>query len=134
MIEKLIITILILVSFNCNSQTIKTIEKIESSYKNCLDQGENMKGCSSEYYKKSDSLLNVVYKKLKFRLSIIQQSKLKKEQLEWLSMRNTYFRKIYSEEKKEGVFEEGSNDFEMIINDKKANFVFERVKLLIKRI
>ncbi|CAD0004516.1 lysozyme inhibitor LprI family protein [Flavobacterium chungangense] len=133
MIPKSITIILIILSFNCNSQTLKTIEKIESSYQICLDKGDNMKGCSVEYYKKSDSLLNVAYKKLKQKLSIEKQSSLKTEQLEWLKKRDKYFQKVYSETKKEGDFIEGSNDFDMIVIDKKAEFVFERVKLLIKR-
>jgi uncharacterized protein YecT (DUF1311 family) len=133
MIEKSITIILIMLSFNCNSQTVKTIEKIELSYQNCLDKGDNMKGCSVEYYKKADSLLNVAYKKLRLKLSIEEQSSLKTEQLEWLKKRDKYFQKVYSETKKEGDFIEGSNDFDMIVIDKKAEFVFERVKVLIKR-
>jgi uncharacterized protein YecT (DUF1311 family) len=133
MIQKSIIIIFITLSFNCNSQTLKTIEEIETSYQNCLDKGDNMKGCSVEYYKKADSILNVAYKKLKLKLSIEEQSSLKAEQLEWLKKRDKYFQKIYSETKKEGDFIEGSNDFDMIVIDKKAEFVFERVKVLIKR-
>jgi len=133
MIQKSIIIIFITLSFNCNSQTLKTIEKIETSYQNCLDKGDNMKGCSAEYYKKADSLLNVAYKKLKLKLSFEDQASLKAEQLEWLKKRDKYFQKIYSETKKEGDFIEGSNDFDMIVIDKKAEFVFERVKVLIKR-
>ena len=133
MIQKSIIIIFITLSFNCNSQTLKTIEKIETSYQNCLDKGDNMKGCSVEYYKKADNLLNVAYKKLKLKLSNEEQSSLKAEQLEWLKKRDKYFQKVYSETKKEGDFIEGSNDFDMIVIDKKADFVFERVKVLIKR-
>lgn len=133
MIQKSIIIIFITLSFNSNSQTLKTIEKIETSYQNCLDKGDNMKVCSVEYYKKADSLLNVAYKKLKLKLSIEEQSRLKAEQLEWIKKRDKYFQKVYSETKKEGDFIEGSNDFDMIVIDKKAEFVFERVKVLIKR-
>ncbi|WP_348810866.1 lysozyme inhibitor LprI family protein [Flavobacterium maritimum] len=133
MIQKSITIILFILSFNCNSQTLKTIEKIESSHQICLDKGDNMKGCSVEYYKKADSLLNVTYKKLKQKLTIEKQSSLKTEQLEWLKKRDKYFQKVYSETKKEGDFIEGSNDFDMIVIDKKAEFVFERVKVLIKR-
>ncbi|MRX41381.1 DUF1311 domain-containing protein [Flavobacterium sp. LC2016-23] len=133
MIQKPIIIIFIILSFNCNSQTLKTIEKIETSYQNCLDKGDNMKDCYVEYYKQADSLLNVAYKKLKLKLSIEKQSSLKAEQLEWLKKRDKYFQKVYSETKKEEDFIEGSNDFDMIVIDKKAEFVFERVKVLIKR-
>ncbi|MFM2192029.1 MAG: hypothetical protein RLZZ118_986 [Bacteroidota bacterium] len=134
MIQKSIIIILITLSFNCNSQTIKTIENIELAHQNCLDKGGYMKGCSVEYYNQADSLLNVVYKKLKLKLSAEEQLKLKKEQLEWLKKRDKYFQKVYSEEKNFGNWREGSNDFDMVIFDQKAKFVFERVKVLIKKL
>jgi uncharacterized protein YecT (DUF1311 family) len=133
MIHKSITVILITLSLNCNSQTLKTIEKIESTYQNCLDKGDNMKGCSIEHYKKADSLLNVAYKKLRLKLNVEEQLSLKTEQLKWLKKRDNYFQKVYSETKKEGDFVEGSNDFDMIVIDKKAEFVFARVKVLIKR-
>ena len=126
MIQKSIIIILITLSFNCNSQTIKTIEKIEIAHQNCLDKGGYMKGCSVEYYNQADSLLNVVYKKLKLKLNAEEQSKLKKEQLEWLKKRDKYFQKVYSEEKNFGNWR--------VIIDQKAKFVFERVKILIKKL
>jgi uncharacterized protein YecT (DUF1311 family) len=133
MIQKSIIVILIVLSFNCNSQTLKTIEKIELSYQNCLDKGGNMKGCAVEHYKKADSLLNVVYKKLRLKLNVEEQSILKTEQLKWLKNRDKYFQKVHLETNLEGDFNEGSNDFDMIVIDKKAQFVFARVKVLIKR-
>lgn len=133
MIQKSITIILIVLSFNCNSQTLKTIEKIESSYQNCLDKGDNMKGCAVEHYKKADSLLNVAYKKLKLKLNVEEQSILKTEQLKWLKNRDKYFQKVHPETKKEGNFGEGSNDFDMIVIYKKAEFVFARVKALTKR-
>lgn len=134
MIQKNILFVFIAFSFNCNSQTLKTITTIESSYHNCLDEGDDMRGCSIEYYEQADSLLNVVYRKLRLKFNDQDQSKLKKEQLEWLKHRDKYFEKIYSQTKKEGNFIEGSSDFDMIVIDKKADFVLERVKLLIKRV
>ncbi|OMQ13201.1 hypothetical protein BXU01_01595 [[Flexibacter] sp. ATCC 35103] len=121
-------------SFNCNAQTIETINKLKNTYHRCLDGGSGMKDCSIEYYNQSDSLLNVSYKNLKLKLSSKEQSKLKKEQLDWLKKRDAYFEKVYSDTKKEGHFIEGSSDFDMVVFDEKANYVFARVKELIKRI
>lgn len=134
MIHKTLLLLLILFSFNCNSQTLKTVDKIQSSYQRCLDNGIAMKNCSIHYYNQSDSLLNVVYKKLRQKSNTDEQSKLKKEQLEWLKKRDKYFQKVYSDTKKEGDFIEGSSDFDMVVFDEKADFVFERVIELIKRI
>lgn len=133
MIQKSILLLFILVSVHCNSQTLETVYKMKSSYQNCLNKGGDMRNCAVVYYNQSDSLLNVVYKNLKTKISSKEQSKLKKEQLEWLKKRNQYFDKVYSDTKKEGNFREGSSDFDMIILDQEAAFVFGRVKELINK-
>lgn len=134
MIHKLTLLLFILVSLNCNAQTMETVNKLKTSYQHCLNSGSGMKDCSIEYYNQSDSLLNVAYKNLKLKLSSKEQSKLKKEQLDWLKKRDLYFEKVYADTKKEGHFIEGSSDFDMVVFDEKANYVFARVKELIKKI
>ncbi|PWK01114.1 uncharacterized protein YecT (DUF1311 family) [Flavobacterium araucananum] len=134
MIQKSILLFFILFSFNCKAQTIETVNKLKTSYQHCLDSGNGMKNCSIDYYNQSDSLLNVAYRNLKLKLSSKEQSKLKKEQLDWIKKRDLYFEKVYSDTKKEGHFAEGSSDFDMVVFDEKANYVFARVRELIKRI
>jgi uncharacterized protein YecT (DUF1311 family) len=134
MIQKSILLFFILFSFNCKAQTIETVNKLKTSYQRCLDSGNGMKNCSIDYYNQSDSLLNVAYRNLKLKLSSKEQSKLKKEQLDWIKKRDLYFEKVYSDTKKEGHFAEGRSDFDMVVFDEKANYVFARVRELIKRI
>lgn len=134
MIQKSVLLFFILLAFHSNAQTIETVNKFKTSYQHCLDNGNGMKNCAIEYYNQSDSLLNVSYKNLKLKLSSKEQSKLKKEQLEWIKQRDKYFEKVYADTKKEGHFTEGSSDFDMVVFDEKAKFVFIRVKELIKRI
>lgn len=131
--QKSIILVCILASMYCNSQTLETVYKMKSDYQKCLNKGQNMRNCALEYYNQSDSLLNVSYKNLKSKISSKEQSKLKKEQLEWLKKRDQFFQKVYSDTKKEGNFIEGTQDFEMIIYDEQAKFVFGRVKELINK-
>lgn len=133
MMQKSIILVCILASMYCNSQTLETVYKMKSDYQKCLNKGQNMRNCALEYYNQSDSLLNVSYKNLKSKISSKEQSKLKKEQLEWLKKRDQFFQKVYSDTKKEGNFIEGTQDFEMIIYDEQAKFVFGRVKELINK-
>lgn len=133
MIQKSILLLVILFSFQSNAQTMEIVSKLKSSYQHCLDGGNGMKNCSLDYYEKSDSLLNVMYNNLKLKLSSKEQSKLKKEQVEWVKKRNAYFEKLYSDTKKEGNFSEGSSDFDMVVFDEKGNYVLARVKELIKR-
>ncbi|MBF4515450.1 DUF1311 domain-containing protein [Flavobacterium sp. ANB] len=113
---------------------MKTVTKLEIAHQDCLDTGIGMKNCSITYYYQSDSLLNLAYKNLRLKLSSQEKSKLRTEQLGWLKKRDQYFRKVYIDTKKEGYFEEGSSDFDMVIFDLKADYVFVRVKELIKRI
>lgn len=134
MIQKSAFIFFILVAFQCNAQTMETVNKLRNDYQTCLNSGSGMKNCSIEYYNQSDSLLNVAYKNLKLKLSSKEQSRLKKEQLDWVKKRDLYFEKVYSDTKKEGHFIEGSSDFDMVVFDEKANYVFTRVKELIKRI
>ncbi|WP_281234145.1 lysozyme inhibitor LprI family protein [Flavobacterium gelatinilyticum] len=133
MIQKALLALIILVSLKSNSQTLETVYKMKSDYQKCLDKGIDMRGCALDYYNQSDSLLNVAYKNLKTKISSKEQSKLKKEQLEWLKKRDQFFQKVYSDTKKQGNFIEGTQDFDMIIYDEQARFVFGRVKELIKK-
>lgn len=116
------------------AQSLKEIEQFETSYQNCLDNGGFMKGCSIKFYSQTDSLLNVVYNNLKMKINSTAKSNLKKEQLEWLKKRDAYFIKARKETISEvGNFED-SQDFQMILIDKKSSFVMIRVKELLKRI
>ncbi|MEO5776524.1 MAG: lysozyme inhibitor LprI family protein [Flavobacterium sp.] len=92
-----------------------------------------MKKCSYGYLHKSDSLLNVVYNKVKLKLNSTQKAKLKKEQLAWLKKRDAYFDKVIKStlNGEEGLI---GDDLRMVIADKEADFVFDRVEELIRRL
>lgn len=119
-------------SFITFSQSLKKIEKMENNYQTCLDNGINMLGCSNDYYKKIDSLLNDVYKKARVNMSSSDKEKLKAEQLNWLKKRDQYFKKAYTDAKNEadGLSDE---DLEMVYVDKKSEFVKNRVVVLMKK-
>jgi uncharacterized protein YecT (DUF1311 family) len=134
MIQKSILLFFILFSFHSNAQTLKSVTKLETTHQKCLDTGIGMRNCSLKYLNQSDSLLNVAYKNLRLKLSSEEKSELKKEQLIWLKKRDQYFKKAYSDTRKKGYFEEGSLDFEMVVFDLQADYVFDRVKELIKKI
>ena len=128
-------TLLIVFAFlTCTiySQNIKTLEKMDDSYQNCLDAGINMHECSVKYYIKADSLLNVVYKKIRLNLNLSKKEALKKEQLLWLKKRDKFFivaNKSISQDVGSNVNEE----FIMKYNDKKYLFVYDRIEELLKK-
>ncbi len=132
MIKKFISLIIIIFSNKSFAQTLTTVEKLENKYQECLDSGIGMKKCASDFYLTCDSLLNVSFKNLKIKLNKTDQNNLKIEQINWLKKRDTYFKKASIEAKNE-MGEQFSNDYKMVLFDKKSEFVMLRVKELIKR-
>ena len=130
---KYFLTLILFSSFYCNCQTLSSITKIETSYQTCLDKGKNMKGCSYKFYKQVDSLLNVTYKNLKLKLNAEQIKRLQMEHKVWLLKRDIYFKVAYDEVKETGI-DEGTEDFIMIYNDKKIQFVIARLIVLINNL
>jgi len=130
---KLKLNLLIIVFvFNCLtgfSQTIKTIDSLETQYQTCLDEGQFMLGCSKTFYSQMDSLLNVQYKNLRSKCDSIQKENLKEEQLQWLSKRDKQFREnqkqVHKEAKEKGY--DGGEIETMILTDKNAMFVKKRI-------
>jgi uncharacterized protein YecT (DUF1311 family) len=115
-----------------NAQSLKTVEQIKAANQKCLDKGENMYECALEYYFQADSLLNVVYKKLRQTLNAEEQLKLKTVQLQWLKKRDKYFQKVITETKKE--CDEGSYIFRTSVEQQEADYVIKRVIELINKL
>jgi len=110
------------------SQNKKEIETYENKYQECLDEGINMLGCSQLFYKQSDSLLNVVYKRVYNRLNSKKKAKLKSSQLIWLKKRDVEFKSFEAEKLDPSL---GVEDNKMVVLDKKAIYVLDRVYFLI---
>lgn len=106
-------------------QEIQILDSLTKVYQSCLDEGINMYGCAQAFYSKMDSMLNVVYKKVRRNLDSASKLKLKAEQQKWLSERDKYFKRVDTE---------GDEDIDckMIAIDKKSIYVRKRVEFLIK--
>lgn len=117
----------LLLTFSGYSQMSKIIDSIEIIEKKCLDSGIKMKNCSYVFYNKMDSLLNVQYNKQKNILSENKKVKLKLEQINWLSTRNDYFKRLENEYSTKLKTGEWGRDDIMIVWDKKAEFVKKRI-------
>jgi uncharacterized protein YecT (DUF1311 family) len=129
--KKFFLIIFLFIGFLSNSQTIKTIEKIEKKHQNCLDKESFMLGCSLKYNKQMDSLLNLVYNKKRQKMNPVQKTAFKKEQQLWLQKRDTYIKKIIQKTKAETDLI--GNDLQMIITNQEADFVKKRVLELIQK-
>jgi uncharacterized protein YecT (DUF1311 family) len=117
------------------SQTLNTINSLESAYQKCLDKGQFMRGCSNTFYSQMDSLLNLQYRKLREKCDSVQKANLKDDQLRWLNIRDKQFKfnkqQVYKEAKENGY--DGGQDEIMILTDKNTMFVKDRVIELIKK-
>lgn len=125
---------LLLITLPLQAQTLQSLKDDAKAYQQCLDKGEYARGCAEDYYTLADKQLNTVYKKLMAKLSDTQKQQLKLEQRKWLKARDAEFGKIQREANK--LFDCGyiCNDYKMIVASEEADFVLERVKVLIKRL
>src|SRR4051812_23221934 len=85
----------IIFTFTCLtefSQTLATVDSLESQHQACLDKGEFMLGCSERFYFQMDCLLNIQYKKLRAKCDSVQKINLKDDQIKWLAVRDKQFK------------------------------------------
>jgi uncharacterized protein YecT (DUF1311 family) len=125
--RNLLIFLTFLFTLNAFNQDFnEIIKKLDIENKNCLDFGKSMYSCSINYYNQSDSLLNVVYKQIRSKMTVVEKENLRQEQIKWLKYRDNQFRKISNQSTQLG---EGLDD-KMIKNQEKANVVNDRTKFL----
>ena len=128
------------VSFTGYTQSVKTIDSLQEHYQNCLDNGKNISGCSIMFYRQMDSMFNIVYNKLRLSLNPAQQTSLAKEQTNWLTKRDRYFKTTLGKLKKANQLrvvkgmQPNSKDDMMLMCDANGEFVKSRVVALIKKL
>jgi uncharacterized protein YecT (DUF1311 family) len=130
---KKILLLLLLCSFSGFAQTIDEVDALKKEHEECLDQLENLVGCSVTYYDKTNLLFDKVFRNVRDKSTSEQKKKLKEEQFLWLKKKTTYFDKVYKDTAAELGTDEG-DDFRMTVNAKKADFVNERILELIKQL
>lgn len=116
------------------TQTVEIVENMDTKHQTCLDSGIDMLGCSKSFYLQMDSMLNVVYHQLRATLGEKQKQALKNQQFKWIKKRDIYFKKQDNTFQKKYEKGEWGIDMEMISYDDKANFIKERVIVLIRRL
>lgn len=131
--KKTVFLFLFLFSITGFSQTIEDVESLKNEHQDCLDLGENLLICSITYYDKTNEMFDKVFRRVKERSTPAEKKKLKDNQFLWLKKKATYFDKIYEEAKEELGTDEG-DDFRMMVNAKKADYVNLRILELIKQL
>jgi uncharacterized protein YecT (DUF1311 family) len=131
---KTLFYLFLLISVPLKAQTLQSLKQEAIAYQHCLDKGEDMKGCAEDYYTLADKHLNSVYTKLLAKLGKNEKQQLKQEQRKWLKTRDAAFEKIQRDANKLFGCDYICNDYKMTVAGEKADFVLERVKVLIKRL
>ncbi len=138
-LQKILLLILIPVCSTCFAQSEKTIDSLTKKYQTCLDEGKNMLDCSKLFYRQMDSMLNVVYFKQYSKLDSANKIQLRNEQRLWLKSRDVFFKKTLNRFKQKypgkSPFSSayGAEDDAMIMHDENAEFVKERILILLKK-
>lgn len=128
--------ILLLLFFCCVSgfsQTIEDVETLKKEHQDCLDLEENLVACSVTYFDKTNALFDKVFRRVRDRATPAERKKLKENQLIWQKKEITYFDKVYKDSKEELGTDEG-DDFKIMVNEKKADFVNLRTLEFIKQL
>ena len=97
----------------------------------CLDGGIHMAGCSETYYGAMDSILNVVYQRLKKQMDAAEFKELKASEVEWLKVTSKKFKKF---DKEANEHELGPNMGMATAYDNKAKLVEERIRYLLTKL
>lgn len=120
----------------CGAQSLQTVKDLDQEHQKLMDKGVNMLGYTAAYYNKLDSLLNVVYNKLRQTLSPEEMQELKLQQRQWLKKRDAYFKQLYRDTEKK--FDLKQNEWEEVeylsVYHPQILFVEERVIWLMKRL
>lgn len=113
----------------CQSNYSGALSSFESNYQKCLDEGDNMLGCSQQYYQQLDGLLQSVLKDMRASLKVSQRTAFRNEQTAWNKKKETYFRELPKSVKADNEDVKGA-DLQMMIIDKKSEFLIERINEL----
>jgi uncharacterized protein YecT (DUF1311 family) len=120
----------------CSAQSLQTVKDLDQEHQKLMDKGVNMLGYTVAYYNKLDSLLNVVYNKLRQTLSPEEMQELKLQQRQWLKERDAYFKQLYRDTEKK--FDLEQNEWKEVeylsVYHPQILFVEERVIWLMKRL
>ena len=127
--NKIVLILLCLISTNCYSQSLKDVERVEINAQNCADTTNDVIACEKLHYKQMDSMLNLVYKKLKIINKEEDFKKIKSDQIQWLSLRDKEFKKIDGEKD----CNVSTDVCQALLISRKTWVVQQRVEILIKK-
>lgn len=122
-------------ALNAGAQTAKeSFKELEQQHKDCEKFKADSVNCHKLYLQQLDSMLLIVFEKVKVNLSADQKAKVIKEQLSWSAQKNTFFKKqdenfVYNIQ--EGIW---TKDMIKVTYATKSDFVRKRIQSLLKQV
>lgn len=117
-----------------NAQLAQTIEQMEAANKECLHIKPDSGYCSKLFHEQMDSMVVVVFEKVKKQAAPSEQKKIIEEQISWAKKKGEFCKKqdetfVYNLQ--EGTWKK---DMIRITYQQKAEYVLKRIKALLKQL
>ena len=132
--KPLIFTSLLFFILLCTYAQSEVIAEMESDHKVCLQIKPDSIACSRNYFFQTDSMLDIIFNKVKTEIPSDEQMQLMKEQLSWAGKKNAYFSKQdinFAYNIKEGTWKKEMIRF---VYENKGDFILKRIKILLKKL
>lgn len=128
----ILIVVLLFYTNSAQAQFSKTIDEMETQYKECKRTKPDSTVCSRVFLTQMDSMTTVIFENIKSQIPANQKSSFIQEQLSWNEKRAKYFKKedenfVYN--LKEGNW---TKDMIRFTYQDKAAFVLKQIKTLLK--
>ncbi|MFN8237421.1 MAG: hypothetical protein U0T77_04560 [Chitinophagales bacterium] len=127
--------IFLIAAMNAGAQTAKeSFQALEQQHKECEKFKADSVNCHKVYLQQLDSMLLIVFEKVKVNLPAEQKAKVIKEQLSWSAQKNSFFKKqdenfVYNLQ--EGIW---TKDMIKVTYATKSDFVRKRIQSLLKQV
>lgn len=134
--KNLLVSCLLLCGLAAHTQSAKTVRDLVKKHRQCANQcltiypTDRIK-CSEIFYFQMDSLLSVAYKSARSGLQKNKRKQLERDQVKWMRERDVYFAQqdmLFWEKHKHNQWR---SDMQTITYEDKANFIKDRVVMLI---
>lgn len=126
--------LIFLFPFFASAQSLEDVEQIEATHKECVRIKSDSVPCARNYYFQTDSLLRLVYDKVKQELDPSEKTEFMKDQTSWVGKKDAFFKKQdinFAFNIREGTWKK---DMIRVPYEEKADFLMKRLKVLLKRL
>ena len=121
-------------SVYAQTQLAASVDEMETAYKECIHTKSDSVACYRKFHQQMDSIVGVIFEKVKANASADEKSALIQSQISWAKKKGEYFKKLYETfvyNLQEGTWKK---DMIRITYQQKAEFTLKRIKALLKQL